>query len=231
MATKKVTPQPTAKAKPAAPAKAAAAPAKRGFPARKPGSAPAKKVARKPLPIFKAPADFKPHFLLVQFVTEKDGLIGSTVKATRYVGRFDREAEDKKKFDLGAYDPKTLVGIAARLSAVTFRTNADKKFPVSPAERADAKGAHRLPASTQFQVLMRIGKKAADQSLTAGIKQVFQVVQSAKTGRQALKDLEKTDPAYRTIRKASRILPAAFKEVLMPPKRTRRTKAEDQEEE
>ena len=62
--------------------------AKKGFPPRKTG-AQAKRPARKPLPVFKAPADFKPHFLLVQFVTEKDGLIGSTIKATRYQGRFD----------------------------------------------------------------------------------------------------------------------------------------------
>lgn len=236
MVTKTKPQQVAAKKKPAAaPAKAdpakAAAPVKRGFPAKKTGAAGAKRPARKPLPIFKAPADFKPHFLLVQFVTEKDGLIASTVKATRYMGRFDREADDKKKFDLGAYDSKTLIGIAARLASVSFRANADKKFPVSPAERATVKGGHRLPASTQFQVLMRVGKKSADQSITAGIKQVWQVVQSAKTGRQALKELEKTDPAYRTIRKASRILPAAFKEVLMPPKRTRRTKADEQEEE
>jgi hypothetical protein len=207
------------KAKPeAAPAAKKGFPAKKAFPARKPG---AKAPARKPLPTFKAPADFKPHFLLAQFVTDKDGLIGSTFKATRYTGRFDREVDDKKKFDLGAYDSKTLLGMATRFAAVTYRANAEKKFPVSPKERAALKGAHRLPAATQFQVLLRIGKKAADQSLTAGVKTIWQVVQNAKTGRQGLAELEKTDPAYRAIRKASRILPAAFKEVQMPPKRGR----------
>jgi hypothetical protein len=68
---------------------------------------------------------------------------------------------------------------------------------------------------------MRVGKKSADQSVTVGIKQIWQVLANPKTGRQGLKELEKTDPAYRMIRKSSRILPAAFKEVLQPPKRTR----------
>lgn len=196
-----------------------AKPAKKGFPAKKAGAG--AKPKKKGLPIYKAPADFKPHFLLVQVRTEKDGLLGTDIKATRYQGKFDREAADKKKFDLGSYDVKTLIGIQARLAAVTYKANAEKKFPVSPKERDGVKGSMRLPASTVFQVLLRIGKKAADQSLTAGVKGIFQAVENAKSGRMALKELDKKDPAYRALRKANRILPAAFKEVLMPPKRTR----------
>ncbi len=175
---------------------------------------------RKPLPVFKAPADFKPHFLLVQVTTEKDGLIGCKIKATRYQGRFDREAEDKKKFDISTYDPVTLVGIAARLSGVTYKATNDKKLPVDPKDRVNLKGAHRLCASTTFQLLMRVGKRAADQSLTCGVKQIWQALANNK-GVVRLKELEKTDPAYRALRKASRILPAAFAQVQMPPKRTR----------
>lgn len=206
-------------------AKEAAAPAKsakKGFPPKKTaGAKPGKVTKKKGPPVFKAPADFKPHFLLVQIATEKDGLLGSAIKATRYQGRFDREVEDKKKFDLGSYDVKTLVGIQARIAAVTYKSTNDKKYDVQPKLRADVKGSHRLPASTVFQVLMRIGKKSADQSLTVGIKQIWQALENPKTGRQGLKELEKTDPAYRMIRKSSRVLPAAFKEVLLPPKRTR----------
>lgn len=213
------------------PAAKASAPATRkgGFPARKPGAAPARK--KKPLPTYKAPADFKPHFLLIQVTTEADGLIGSKVKATRYVGRFDRDVEDKKKFDLASYDATTLVGIAARLGGVTYKATNDKKFPASPTERAGFKGAARLPAKTTFQILVRVGRKAADNSLTAGVKQVWQAVTSAKTGRTGLKELEKTDVCYRAIRKASRFLPAAFVEVQMPPKRTRGWKAESENDE
>lgn len=179
------------------------------------------KPAKKAIPIFKAPADFKPHFLLVQVATEKDGLLGIQAKATRYQGKFDREAADKKKFDLGSYDQRTLMGIQARLSAVTFKPTNDRKYDVNPKNRVNVKGSHRLPASTIFQILMRAGKKSADQSLTASVKNIWQIVQNEKTGRQGLKELEKTDPVYRMIRRASRFLPAAFKEVQMPPKRTR----------
>src|SRR5271168_5226300 len=41
------------------------------------------KPARKPLPTFDAPADFKSHFLEVSLRTEKDGLLASQIKATR----------------------------------------------------------------------------------------------------------------------------------------------------
>jgi hypothetical protein len=245
MATKKLPPKAApakrvaAKSAPVAvkkgfPAKKAAAGAptvKKGFPARKPG---AKRPAKKnPLPLFKAPADFKPHFLLVSVSTEKDGLFGADVSATRFLGKFDRDADEKKKSDLAFYDPTTLVGIAARLGAVTFKATNDKKLPISPKERADYKGAARLPASTTFEVLIRVGRRVADNALTAGVKQVFQVGKSAKTGRVVYVALLKTDPAYRLIRRVSRVLPAAFLNVQMPPKRTRggRKQAEESDDE
>lgn len=230
MLAKKPIKKPIAKVAPkvARPVAKAGFPAKKGFPARKPGSAPARK--RKPLPIYKAPADFKPHFLLIQVQTEKDGLLGSNIGGIRYIGRFDRNADDKKKFNLKSYDIQTLIGIQARFSAVTYKANADKKMPASIKERGGLKGAMRLPANTLFQILLRVGKKTADQSLTSRVVSVFQAVDNPKTGRKGLKELEKTDMAYRAFRKASRILPAAFKEVQMPPKRTRGKKAEVEEE-
>lgn len=212
-------------------AQAAKPPVKKGFPPRKPGTA-SDRPARKPLPTFKAPADFKPHFLLLQVKTEADGLIASQVKAVRYQGKFDREADDKKKFDMANYDMPTVVGIAARLGGVTYKATNDKKFPADPKKRAAFKGAARLPAKTVFQILLRIGKKSADGSLTAGVKQIWQAVTNPATGRQKLVELEKTDLCYRAIRKSSRFLPAAFANVQMPPKRTRgsrKAEAEDDE--
>jgi hypothetical protein len=201
------------------------APVKRGgFPARKPGTAARPK--RKPLPTFKAPADFKPHDLLVQVKTERDGLIATQVKATRFQGRFDREADDKKKFDLGSYDSNTLMGVAARIAGVTFKPTNDKKMPVIPRERDGLKGSNRLPASTTFQIRIRAGRKMADNTLTARVVQIWQAVPK-NTGRLALRELEKTDPAYRLIRKVSRLLPAAFTECQMPPKRGRARKADE----
>ena len=220
-----------AKKAPSSATKAAAAPAKKGAFGRPAGAAgskkaPAKKaVKRTPLPTYAAPADFRPHFVLVSFQTDKDGLIGASLKAVRYNGRFDRDADDKKKFNLMDYDPQTVVGIAARLGAVTFKTSIERIMPVSPKEREGFKGSNRLPKSTVFEALIRVAKKSADQTVTAGVRQVFQLVKktSASSGKTSVKPVEllKTDPAYRLIRRVSRILPPAFKNVLMPPKRTR----------
>lgn len=182
------------------------------------GKADAKKPAKKKnaLPTFKAPADFKPHFMTVMFKVEKDGLLSSSIKATRYQGRYDPEADDKKKFDVGTYDPKTVSGILSRFSMVTYATNAAK----------------RLPPGAVFQVLLRVNKKAKDgDALSVLFKGLEQAVKNEKTGRTKLKALDKKDPTYRKFRKAVRILPSAFKEVLMPPKRTRGANKKEQDDE
>lgn len=204
-------------------------PKKKGFPIAK-GDGAKKKKKKKPIPTFTAPADFKPHFLLLQFKTEKDSLIATNVKATRYQGRFDREADDKKKFNLGAYDPTTLMALAARVAAVTYKASNDKKMPVEPKEREGLKGSNRLPPSTTFQVLLRIGRKKEGNVLTGGVKGIWQAVENKKTGRLKLQELEKTDPAYRLIRKVRAFLPAAFTQVQMPPKRSRKKADEDSED-
>jgi hypothetical protein len=200
-------------------------------PAKKKGVARKTGAARKPLPTWQAPADFKPHFLEISVRTEKDGLLGSAIKGTRYVGRYDPEAEDKKKFDVGAYDQDTLLGVLSRLSAVTFKATNDKKFPVEVKGRTEVKGAMRLPANTSFRIVLRVNKKAADGSISIVFKSVEQSVKNAKTGRPKAVLLDKRDPVYRAFRKVNRILPAAFKAVLMPPKRTRGRNVEAEDEE
>lgn len=243
--TKKVGVRRAAQAQPKAPAtsnaKAATAktgvPAKKGAPVRrgfggaaaKTGTRPARK--RKPLPQFKAPADFKPHFLLLTMSTEADGLFATSIKGVRYQGRFDRDADEKKKFDMSEYDYGTLCGIAARIGGVTYKATNDKKMPVLPKERATFKGAARLPAKQTFQILLRVGRRAADNTLTTGVKQIWQAVPSTKTKGLRLAELAKTDPAYRMIRKSSRFLPAAFVNVQMPPKRTRGRRNQEESEE
>lgn len=228
-AAKKAAPVATKKVAPAesAPAKKLPFGRKPGFPARKPGSKPA--VKKSPWPAYAAPADFKSHFLLIAFKTEVDGLIGRQIKATRYQGNFNRDADEKKMFNLASYDSPTLVGIAARLGAVTFKATNDKKLALSPKERANHKGSARLPASTVFEVLVRVGVKKADNSLTSGVRQIFQIAKTV-TGRVKPLPLLKTDPAYRLIRRATRFLPAAFTNVQMPPKRTRGTRKTDDED-
>ena len=166
------------------------------------------------MPIFKAPEDFKPHFLEVFVRTDKDGLLSNAVKATRYVGRYDKDAPDKKKIDLGGYDQKTLQGVLSRMSMTTYTTNVAK----------------RLPENTVFVILLRVNRKAKDGSLSVLFKSVSVVEKSAKTGRQKAVELDKKDVRYRMFRKCSRILPAAFKDVLMPPKRVRGVKVKTDEE-
>ena len=242
------TTKPVAKAAPAK-TTAKAAPAKTTAKTTKPAAAaPAKKAPfgrgtttgarkvparpkRKPV-LFAAPADFKPHFLMLQAKTEKDGLFCSNMVATRYVGRYDPEAEDRKKFNLAEYDPRTLCGIAARLSAITFKATQDRFYEPSAQGRVGIRGAHRLPKSTQFNILMRVGMKKADGSLTCRVVSVEQPVKKTlKSGKTktVMIALEKTDPVWRLIRRASRILPAAFENVLMPPKRTRGSRQTDEE--
>lgn len=163
------------------------------------------KKKKNALPTFKAPEDFKPHFVTVMMKVERDGLLSSSAKMTRYQGRYDPDADDKKKFDVATYDQKTVQGVLSRFSMTTFATNAAK----------------RLPAGAVYQALLRVNRKSADGSLSVLFKGLEQAQKSAKTGRMKMVALEKTDPVYRKFRKAARILPAAFKEVLMPPKRVR----------
>lgn len=198
--------------------------------------------------MFNAPSDFKGAFYMIEIKTEKDGLIGGQVKATRYVGKYEEDKEEKKMFDLSTYDLPTLVGVSGRLSGKTFKVNAKKLMPRSVKERnvqekmTDAAGkvkkddegnvkmkytygsGYRLPGSATFYVLMRAGVSAAKgNTLTVSIRQIEQLVTTEKEGvkRQRRVLLEKTDPAYRLIAGARRFLPAAFLNAMMPPKRVR----------
>jgi hypothetical protein len=181
------------------------------------GKTDGKKKAKKKnaLPVFKAPEDFKPHFVTVLMKVEKDGLLSSAIKATRYQGRYDPDADDKKKFDIASYDPKTVQGILSRFAMTTFATNVAK----------------RLPAGAIYQALLRVNKKAKEgDALSVLFKGLDQAVKNDK-GRVKLKPLDKKDPIYRKFRKAARILPSAFKEVLQPPKRTRGANKKDADDE
>jgi len=186
------------------------------------------KPKRNPLPQFKAPADFKPHFLEVTVRTEADGLLATSIRAIRFQGRYDPDAEDKKKSDMSAYDMTTMIGIQARLAGLTFKPTNDRKYPVELKNRSAVKGSMRLPASTTFKLLLRINRRKADETLSVAIKTVWQGVKN-KAGRVSGVELEKTDPICRMFRRAARFMPAAFKNVQAPPAR-RRKKADEVEE-
>lgn len=185
-------------------------------------------ATRSALPIYEAPADFTPHFLEVVVRTEKDGLFATGIRATRFKGRYDPNAEDKKKFDMAAYDQTTIMGIMARLSAVTFKPTNENKYPKSPKERIGLKGSFRLPASTSFKLIMRVGRRSADQALMVGIKQIKQGIK--KNGVMTAITLQNDDPVYRLLRRATRFLPAAFANVQQPPAKRRTKKTTDSDE-
>lgn len=177
-------------------------------------AAPAKTSGRVALPLWKAPEDFKPFFLEVSVNTEKDGLLGTAIRCVRYQGRYDENAPDNKKANLNHYDHATVIGVMSRFAAVTYVTNAHK----------------RLPASTSFKILLRVNRKAKDGSISVLFKGMW-IAAKSKTGRVKAKALDKSDFNYRKFRKAARILPAAFKNVLpMPNLRAKRSKATDDDE-
>jgi hypothetical protein len=155
-----------------------------------------------------APADFEPHFVLVEYRTESDGLFGGDFTAIRHsTGRFNPHLKDVGKVrDMLTYDVNTAVGLAARLSARTFKTDPTK----------------RLDPNTLYVILIRIGKKAATGELTAIVKSVGHVVNGEEF------DLDKDAPQARLIRGAGRFLSEVFKNVQNPPDLVQKSEVVDE---
>jgi hypothetical protein len=145
-----------------------------------------------------APDDFEPHFVLVEYRTENDGLFAGDFVAYRHsTARFNPHLTDVSK---------TAVGIAARLSARTFKTDPTK----------------RLDPNTTYIILIRVGKKAANGELTASVKSVGHVVNGQEF------DLDKDAPQARLIRSVARFLPEVFKEVRAVPDMVQRSELVDE---
>lgn len=190
--------------------------------------------ARAPLPQFEAPSDFKSHFVEVRFKTELDGLVATHMKLLHVKGRYNFEdpsqIDEKKISEVNKYSPQTVWGVASRLGGVTYKPTNDKKYDVNPAKRVAAKGSQRLPASTMFAMILRVNRRSKDGTISVLVKAVYQIAASKKSGVVKRILLTKEDPVYRLIRKCARVMPAAFTDVLMPPKRTRRRADADSEE-
>lgn len=208
---------------------------------------PAKRKLRPGQFVYKAPADFKPHDLIIAFRTTKDGLLCNDFEAVRYLGRFGEEVDDRKKSIMSTYDMPTLLAIASRIGCVTFKPNAVNKYPEDIAERNSTEKVKnkntgekqvklvfrkgmRLPAETTFRLLARVGRRSADNTLSATVKKVWQLGENRK-GRAVYTELDKKDPASKLIRRVNRILPAAFQNVQMPPKKTRQSRRKDSDDE
>jgi hypothetical protein len=155
-----------------------------------------------------APDDFQPHFVLVEYRTEADGLFGGEFIIDRHsTSRFNPRETDKDKVrDVLTYDVKTAIGIAARLSARTFKTDPSK----------------RLDPNTTYIILIRVGKKAATGELTAVVKNVSHVVNGQEF------DLDKDAPQARLIRSVGRFLPEVFMNVQNPPDFVRKSELVDE---
>lgn len=169
--------------------------------------------------VFKAPESFKPHFIEVAIKTEKDGLLGGKLKAIRIYGGYnpkilrDENQEGRKWWDIATFNPEVSAGILSRFAARTFVVNA----------------AYRLPANSSFKILLRVGKKSADNSLNVTIKWV-KMLKEIK-GKKKFVELDKTDPVARKIKSAKRFLPAAFVNTLEPPvTRGRRSRSKQDDE-
>lgn len=147
-----------------------------------------KAKAKKPgLPVFKAPAEFKPFFMKVSVKIAKDGLFAD-MKAVRVKGSPTNESA--KTVDMADWDPATLRRLMARYAGPLYVVNQAK----------------RLPANSTINFLMRVGAKKDTGALTVSMKEFRIKVE----GKEKFKELDKKDPIYRRARKPARILPGAF---------------------
>jgi hypothetical protein len=166
-------------------------------------------------PVWQAPSDFKPFWLEVLCKTDSDGLLGKKIKCTRYIGNYNPEAPEKKKRDVASYDEGEVYGVLSRLSMTTYVTNVQK----------------RLPPDTMYQLVIRVGKRAADNTLTTSFKTINKIVKTKTRGgkvKTKVVTLERSDVQFRLFRKSARILPSAFSESIQPPKPERKSvKAEE----
>lgn len=169
------------------------------------------KTQRAAYPTWIAPSDFKAFFCDILVKTDKDGLLSPAIKVTRYQGRWDPKADPRKKFDMSLYDQPTVNGILSRLSMVTFISSMPK----------------RLPVNTMYRIVLRVGvSKVKGNALTITMKQVERIAR-LKSGKAKPILLERNDPIRRRFLRAKKILPAAFQTVLLPPKKSRKSKAEE----
>lgn len=157
--------------------------------ARASGKTKAKKKAKKNQVIFKAPEGFKPFFMRVSVLVDKDGII-SDLKAIRVKGSITNE--NAKTVDMGLWDPDVLRRLTARYCAVAFVRNEAKRLPQGSA-----------------QLVMRVSANRDTGALKVSIKDIK--FKEGKDGKTKL--LDKKDAKYRLLRKPARFLAGAFTKV------------------
>lgn len=146
-----------------------------------------KKKARKPLPVFKPPEDFKAAFIEVKLRIGKDGVL-EDCSARRYAGRTD--TDNVKVLPMQLYDVRTMLRIGMRLAGPNFIRNEGK----------------RLPGNSVAVMLIRVGTKSDTGGLVTRVRDIK--FQEGRDGK--MKTLNRKSPIFRALRKANRLLPGAF---------------------
>lgn len=154
---------------------------------KKNGSA---KKAKRVLPVFKPPEEFKPFFFRAAARIGKDGF-PTDIKLVRIKGSLKNE--NAKTVDMSLWDPQTYVRFCTRYGVGTFVTNPDK----------------RLPAGMMVKFAGRVSIKSATGGLNVGLKEFKLVDPKTKKGKE-IGPKTKEAPVYRLARKPAKFLPAAF---------------------
>lgn len=154
-----------------------------------------KKAKAKNVPVFKAPAEFKPFFIRCTAKVAKDGFI-QDIKVTRIKGSLTNE--NAKTVDMATWDPLTHTRFCTRYGTGTFVSNADK----------------RLPAGKVIKFAGRVSIKSSTGGLNVSLKD-FKLV-DPETKKAVSIDSKSKDPLvkyYRLARKPAKFLGAAFTNV------------------
>lgn len=180
------------------------------------------------------PSDFKPFFLEVTFKTEQDGMLNlhNEFQVNYHRGRYDDD--EKKKYDMWDFDPKTVASIFARMAPKLFHATGRKLV-----NKAGQEVPKRLEPNKVYRVVFRIIAKkdpngVHEKIIGVALKHVFitKKVKSKATGKSTVKivELNNKDPYRRMIAGAAKFMACAFKEMLQPPKGRRPKKVEEEVE-
>lgn len=160
-------------------------------------------LERRKLRDHKAPADMKPFSLELTFATAKDGLVKPKFAAARVRGRWDNE--DAKRFDMLEYDPITVTAFIARLSAMFYSANPER----------------RLSPNTNFHVVYRVAGNKATGNLACRFVAAKRTIVKAATGKVAWawfdKVKHKDNLDFKKLRRSVQNAAGAFTNVQLPP--------------
>lgn len=177
------------------------APAAKKPPVRKAAPGALTAEDKKKMILFKAPSDFKPFFMELNFVTLKDGMIGTKFQANRVKGRWDNP--EAKRFNMMEYDLPTVISLMARISARSFAVNPLK----------------RLTANKSFGLVLRVSKSSATGTINVSLSGARRtIVKDGKTKWVWFsKEKNMQDPDFKKLRGLPRFLRGAFVETQLPP--------------